>query len=415
MGKEAARLLWAVPIHMKKSITTAGITLAMAASFTLPAIGNAAPAPDPAEMATKLAGKTVFLDPGHQGTQHSENLSRQVDDGRGGTKDCQTTGMTSLDGIPEHTINWDVSQLVKSSLESLGAKVVLSRNDDSGWGGCVDERAAAASASGADVAASIHADSAPAEDHGFHLIVPQLPIPNPVVNDVQSTKGKAASTAVRDAYEKAGFSPANYAGVQDGLQTRADIAGPALTTVPLVFVEMGNGANVDDAKVLETPEGQLQHAIAITTGLVGYLLGTDPAAAPAPAAEPAPAAPAPAPLTPARGTPPKSAETTTPAPSAQTTEPTTSESTTTESATTETAPKAEKQAPTTKSEPATGISTTIAQLLRPLLDALGIGGGDSLADEQIFDTLSDVFSEVLDAFLSADKPATDKPATAPTR
>ncbi|KAA0024371.1 N-acetylmuramoyl-L-alanine amidase [Antrihabitans cavernicola] len=379
---------------MKKSITTAGITLAMAASFALPAIGHAAPAPDP-DMSTKLAGKTVFLDPGHQGTGHSENLSRQVDDGRGGTKDCQTTGMTALGGTPEHTINWDVTQLVKSSLESLGAKVVLSRNDDTGWGGCVDERAKAASASGADVAASIHADGAPAEDHGFHLIVPQLPIPNPTVNEVQSTKGLTASTDMRDAYVNAGFSPANYAGVQNGLQTRADIAGPALTTVPLVFVEMGNGGNPDDAKMLEGKDGQLKHAIAITTGLVSYLLGTPPVA-PAPAAA----------VTPARGTPPS---TTTTGPT--TTAPTrTGPSTTQEAAPSTSTPKA--TAPTT-SKPADGVSTTIAQLLRPLLNALGIGGGDSLADEQIFDTLSDVFSTVLDAFLNSDKPATTPTAPAP--
>ena len=369
---------------MKKSISgplLAGLTLALTAGFALPTVAHADPAPDPA-MATKLAGKTVFLDPGHQGTAHSENLSRQVDDGRGGTKDCQTTGMTSLGGKPEHTINWEVTQLVKSSLESLGAKVQLSRNDDTGWGGCVDERAKAASDSKADVAASIHADGAPAEDHGFHLIVPQLPIPNATVNDVQSTKGLQASKTMRDAYEKSGFSPANYAGVDNGLQTRADIAGPALTTVPLVFVEMGNGGNPDDAKTLETPDGQLKHAIAITTGLVSYLLG---------GGSPAPAG------TPARGTAPAEATPTTTAPTTTPAAP----STTAEKAptTTEKAPTTTEKAPTTKSEPAEGISTTIAQLLRPLLDALGVGGGDSLADEQIFDTLSDVFSKVLGAVL----------------
>ena len=59
----------------------------------------------------------------------------------------------------------------------------------------------------------------------------------------------------------------------DGLQTRADIAGPALTVVPLAFVEMGNGGDPEDARTLETGDGQLKHAVAITTGIVGYLLG----------------------------------------------------------------------------------------------------------------------------------------------
>ncbi|WP_433601909.1 N-acetylmuramoyl-L-alanine amidase [Nocardia sp. CA-135953] len=261
---------------MKPSIISTGICGAVTAAVvvTLSGLAPAAIA-DPAapDMSTKLAGKTIFLDPGHQGPNHVENLATQVSNGRGGTKDCQTTGMTTVNGVPEHTINWKVADLVRAALQDLGAKVVLSRQDDSGWGGCVDERARAANASGADVAVSIHADGAPAQDHGFHLIVPQLPIPDPKADQVQSGLGLAATKAVRDAYLEAGFPAANYAGAQDGLQTRADVAGPALTTVPDVFIEMGNGANVEDAALLESPEGQVKHALAITTGLVGYLLG----------------------------------------------------------------------------------------------------------------------------------------------
>ncbi|PSR68285.1 hypothetical protein C8258_10625 [Nocardia sp. MDA0666] len=272
------------------AVTTAGV-LAPAAALAAPA------APADPDMSTRLAGKTVFLDPGHQGTNHSEDLDRQVNDGRGGTKECQTTGMTSRGGVPEHTINWNVAQLVRQSLEALGAHVVMSRQDDTGWGGCVDERAAAANSSGAAVAVSIHADGAPEQDHGFHLIVPQLPVPDAKANQAQSGPGQVATNAVRDAYKQAGFTPANYAGAVDGLQTRSDIAGPALTEVPDVFIEMGNGANVDDATMLESPDGQLKHAIAITTGLVSYLIGvapggTSPAASPAdgPASAPQPGA-----------------------------------------------------------------------------------------------------------------------------
>lgn len=247
---------------------------------------------------SELEGKTVFLDPGHQGPAHTANLQRQVDDGRGGTKDCQTTGMTTVDGTPEHTINWKVSELVRSSLESLGATVVTSRPDDTGWGGCVDDRARAASASGADIAVSIHADSTSATadsvEHGFHLIVPTLPIPNPAADAAQSVRGREASNLMRDSYLRAGFDAANYAGVANGLQERDDIAGPALTTVPLVFVEMGNGSNPTDAAVLTSPNGQLEHATAIATGIIDYLLGPhQPAAAAAtvtPVAEPAPSA-----------------------------------------------------------------------------------------------------------------------------
>ncbi|WP_280312426.1 N-acetylmuramoyl-L-alanine amidase [Nocardia abscessus] len=265
---------------MKPSIVKAGICTAVTAAVTVTLSGllpvSAHAAPSALDMSKKLAGKTVFLDPGHQGSNHSQDLARQVSDGRGGTKDCQTTGMTTMNGVPEHTITWNVAQIVKTSLETLGAHVVLSRQDDLNWGGCVDDRARAASQSGADVAVSIHADSAPAQYRGFHLIVPELPIPNLIIDQAQSGAGLAASKSVRDAYREAGFPPANYGGVVDGLQTRKDIAGPALTTVPVVFLEMGNGANPEDAALLEAPDGQLKHAIALTTGVVGHLLGAQP-------------------------------------------------------------------------------------------------------------------------------------------
>ncbi|MFE3192719.1 N-acetylmuramoyl-L-alanine amidase [Nocardia sp. NPDC059240] len=262
---------------MKPSITKAGICTAVTAA-AITAVAGLVPvaalaAPALPELPQKLAGKTIFLDPGHQGPNHTQDENKQVSDGRGGTKACQTTGMTSLHGVAEHTINWNVAQLVRTSLEGLGAHVVMSRPDDTGWGGCVDERAQAANASGADVALSIHADSGPASGRGFHLIVPQLPVPDAKVSEVQSGKGLDASKAMRDAYVQAGYQVAGYNGAVDGLQTRADIAGPALTTVPDVFLEMGNGANAEDAAQLETPEGQLKHAVTIVTGIASYLLG----------------------------------------------------------------------------------------------------------------------------------------------
>ncbi|MFJ9367531.1 N-acetylmuramoyl-L-alanine amidase [Nocardia sp. NPDC101769] len=262
---------------MKPSITKAGIfTVVTAAAITtvagiVPVAALAAPALP--ELPQKLAGKTIFLDPGHQGPNHTQDENKQVSNGRGGTKACETTGMTSLHGIAEHTINWNVAQLVRTSLEGLGAHVVMSRPDDIGWGGCIDDRAKAANASGADIALSIHADSGPADGRGFHLIVPALPVADAKVNEVQSGAGLTASKVMRDAYVQSGYQVATYNGAVDGLQTRSDIAGPALTTVPDVFLEMGNGANAEDAQQLETPEGQLKHAVTITTGIASYLLG----------------------------------------------------------------------------------------------------------------------------------------------
>ncbi len=267
------------PVLRRAHTLTGVAAVGLLATGLLGAPAQAAPAAGP------LTGRTVFLDPGHQGSAEGHQLNKQVPDGRGGTKDCQTTGATAENGVKEHTINWNVAQLVKAALEGDGARVVLSRNNDTGWGGCVDERAAAASASGADIAVSLHADSttqgADQGRSGFHLIVPNLPVPDATVSSVQAGNGRRASENMRDALKKAGFTPANYGGAKDGIVARSDIAGVNLTKVPVAFVEMGNLSNPGEARALSSPDGAAKYALAVTNGIKSYL-GTAPASAPVP-------------------------------------------------------------------------------------------------------------------------------------
>lgn len=254
----------------------AGVAVVLATASQIILVQEATAAPTPPKI---LAGKIVFLDPGHQGGADGNSLTKQVPDGRGGMKDCQTTGATSVHGLPEHTVNWRVTQLIKAGLESQGARVLLSRQNDTGWGGCVDERAAAASASKANIAVSIHSDSTAAEadsaKRGFHLIIPQLPLPDAVATKVQGGEGRRAAATVRDSLKAAGIPTANYAGVDDGLQLRSDIAAVNLTKVPAAFVEMGNLANPAEATALGSPDGQLKYALAITDGIMRFLTKTN--------------------------------------------------------------------------------------------------------------------------------------------
>lgn len=359
----------------KKNLRVAGLTsLAVAASLiAMPTAANAEPAPP---QGNTLAGKTVFLDPGHQGSAAGNDLNKPVPDGRGGTKPCQTTGATSPDGVPEHKVNWDITQLVKAGLESQGAKVVLSRQDDTGWGGCIDERANAANASNADLAVNIHADStSPGTDagkSGFHIIVPELPIPDAAVNEVQSGKGRKAAEQMRDAFKSAGFAPANYAGAQDGLQTRADVAAVNLTKVPDVFAELGNLSNPADAAALSGAEGQLKYAIAIVDGAIRYLLTGATAAAPTTGTVPTTGT---APTTPAASTvaptAPSAATPSTTAPSA-TTPTTAARSTTTPSTTPSTStPKAATPSTTPSTTPKTTTTTPSPGIAFPQLPLAG--------------------------------------------
>src|SRR5271167_3731566 len=68
-----------------------------------------------------VAGMTVVLDPGHNGVS-DPSISRQVPNGRGGTKECNTSGTATADGYPEHAFTWDVALRVRGALDALGVR-----------------------------------------------------------------------------------------------------------------------------------------------------------------------------------------------------------------------------------------------------------------------------------------------------
>ena len=211
-----------------------------------------------------IAGSTVFLDPGHGGV-FDASMTRQVPTGRGGTKDCQTSGTSTDAGFPEHTFNWDVVQQISSALTARGVRVQLSRNDDGSLGPCVDQRAAAANAIKPDAIVSIHADGAPAGGHGFHVNYSAPPL-----NDAQSGPAMQLATTMRDALTASGLTPSTYIG-SDGLYGRSDLAGLNLAQYPAVLVELGNMKNVGEAAQMTDPQGQARYAAAVVNGIVAYL------------------------------------------------------------------------------------------------------------------------------------------------
>ena len=105
-----------------KRVAAAAFTGLLLAASTLAApLTHAAP--------TNIAGMIVFLDPGHNGANDA-SLTRQVPTGRGGTKDCQTSGTTTESGFPEHTFNWDTVLLIRQELTKLGVRTAMSRGND---------------------------------------------------------------------------------------------------------------------------------------------------------------------------------------------------------------------------------------------------------------------------------------------
>ncbi|MCV7280933.1 Rv3717 family N-acetylmuramoyl-L-alanine amidase [Mycolicibacterium flavescens] len=222
------------------------------------------PAPPASAAPTSIAGKIVFLDPGHNGANDA-SISKQVPTGRGGTKDCQASGTATDDGFAEHTFAWETTLRVRQALHNLGVRTAMSRGDDTGVGPCVDERAAMANSLRPDAIVSIHADGGPPTGRGFHVLYSSPPL-----NDAQAGPAPRFAAIMRDQLQASGFVPSTYIG-SAGLNPRSDIAGLNLAQYPSILVELGNMKNPVDSALMKTPAGRQKYADAVVRGIAGFL------------------------------------------------------------------------------------------------------------------------------------------------
>lgn len=224
-----------------------------------------------ATAAPSIAGRIVFLDPGHNGANDA-SLTKQVPTGRGGTKDCQTSGTSTNRGYPEHTFNWETVLRIRAELTQLGVRTAMSRGNDDAVAPCVDERAAMANALQPDAIVSIHADGGPESGRGFHVNYSSPPL-----NQAQSGPAIQFAQTMRDQLQASGLVPATYIG-QGGLYGRSDLTGLNLAQYPSILVEMGNMKNPADAALIESPDGRQKYADAVVRGIAAFL-ATRPARA----------------------------------------------------------------------------------------------------------------------------------------
>ncbi|WAJ44969.1 Rv3717 family N-acetylmuramoyl-L-alanine amidase [Mycobacterium sp. Aquia_216] len=213
---------------------------------------------------SNIAGMVVFIDPGHNGANDA-SIGRQVTTGRGGTKDCQTSGTATNTGYMEHTFTWDTALRVRAALTALGVRTALSRGNDSALGPCVDERANMANSLRPNAILSIHADGGPPSGRGFHVNYSAPPL-----NQVQAGPSVQYARIMRDQMAAAGIPPATYIG-QNGLYGRSDLTGLNLAQYPSILVECGNMKNPVDSALMESPEGRQKYADALVRGVAGFL------------------------------------------------------------------------------------------------------------------------------------------------
>jgi N-acetylmuramoyl-L-alanine amidase len=209
------------------------------------------------------------IDPGHNGGngRHVRQIARLVNAG-GFKKLCNTVGAETRSGYLEAAFTWDVARRLAKLLQASGARVILTRSGNNGWGPCVDARGRVAARSHADMLVSIHADGAAATDHGFHVISPARL--DGYTDRTRARSARQLARELRDAMVTAGFTRATYAGHR-GLAVRSDLGTLNLAHSPAAMIECGNMRNAHDASVIERAAGRARIARAIADGIASYL------------------------------------------------------------------------------------------------------------------------------------------------
>jgi N-acetylmuramoyl-L-alanine amidase len=217
-----------------------------------------------------LSGKTVVVDPGHNGGNgaHPERINRQVDIGHGMRKACDTVGAQTASGYAESRYTLAVAREVARILRADGAEVIVTRRNNTSVGPCITRRARIGNNAEADAAVSIHADGGPASGRGFHVIRPTNIAG--LTDDIYADS-RRLGRLMRAAYEeRTGLPRATYI-AGNGLVARSDLGGLRLSDVPKVFVETANMRNAKDAAKIESGRFRKQIARGIADGLERYL------------------------------------------------------------------------------------------------------------------------------------------------
>jgi N-acetylmuramoyl-L-alanine amidase len=221
------------------------------------------------ELRRPLAGKTIGVDPGHNGGNYADPsyIDRQIWNGRE-YENCNTTGTSTDAGYSEATFTWRVAEDLRHDLLEAGAHVVMTRHNNHGVGPCVNERAHIINHAHANVGIDIHGDGGPPGGRGFAILEPVRDKENRRVLHRSAEFGSILRQAVlRDTP----MPTSTYDGV-NGITHRNNLAGLNLTRVPLVLIECGNMRNSTDATLMTSGHFQQGLARAFTKAIKKFVL-----------------------------------------------------------------------------------------------------------------------------------------------
>jgi N-acetylmuramoyl-L-alanine amidase len=269
-----------LPVVRSLAALAAVSTLAVGGTLVVASPGNTPGTPPGAitpvyATSTPLAGKVIVIDPGHQlGNHNFPTQIRQPVDAGGFPKPCNTTGTSTNGGFQEATFAFLVSKQLQARLQSLGARVILTRgrNREDLWGPCVDRRGRRgnrlADGTRADLKISIHGDGNVGGGSGFHVIAPSA---RAGWTDDIAAPSLAFANRVRSSLIAAGLPVAAYTAGGDGLDVRGDLGTLNWSDIPVAMVELGNMRSGADAARMTTVSGRARYASALAAGIVGYL------------------------------------------------------------------------------------------------------------------------------------------------
>ncbi len=257
-----------VRVATASSAAPAATTATPSPSVTSSATATSSQAPTPTPTVEPLAGRTIVIDPGHNGVWTRREL-RKVPSGNGRTKECNSSGTATNAGYPEHAYNWAQANALAKVLRSRGATVELTRPNDHGEGPCVNLRSKLAKDLKADALISIHADGNLTRGaRGFHVIHS----PTMTGGSKVEQKSLALAKQVRHALETETPMPrSTYIGAGTALDSRDDLGTLNLSERPAVLIEMGNMRNATDAALLGSTSFRTKVARALADAVEAYL------------------------------------------------------------------------------------------------------------------------------------------------
>lgn len=214
------------------------------------------------EKKEKGNGKTVAIDPGHQGSWVDMSAREPNAPGSSEMKaKCSTGTEGTYSGIPEYQLNLDVSMKLKQFLEDRGYQVVMTRTDNDTAVSNAD-RAHFAYSQGADIYVRVHANGD--DTHTASGALTMGPSSdNPYVGHMYE-ECQRLSRCILDSYcEATGFKNL-------GVQHYDNMTGINWSQIPVTIVEMGfMTSEHDDLKMAES-EFQQVMAEGIADGIDAY-------------------------------------------------------------------------------------------------------------------------------------------------